>query len=262
MAWAYRTGSYATTGTYDNWTTAPTKALGAAVSAGDRIVVAVLAFNVGGTSPFPTVTVTDSVNAGNYQEDATLTWTELGVAARFSVFSKGNSGAGTPTVTATQTNGGVSNSNVHGGLQVAAWSGLSTADDGTGVDKTAIATGTAATASSGATATTTAANELAVGAYVDLGEGTTITADAAFTLRGKHDGDGVSFQGLLEDKDSGSSGSAITATAGTGEGSSNGWGQAAVVYKLAGGAAQDTPELRGRPFGLRGQVQMNQLLAQ
>jgi hypothetical protein len=30
----------------------------------------------------------------------------------------------------------------------------------------------------------------------------------------------------------------------------------------AAGAAQDTPELRGRPFGLRGQTQMRQLLAQ
>jgi hypothetical protein len=34
------------------------------------------------------------------------------------------------------------------------------------------------------------------------------------------------------------------------------------VFKVLGGAAQDTPELRGRPNGLRGQQQMQQVLAQ
>jgi hypothetical protein len=34
------------------------------------------------------------------------------------------------------------------------------------------------------------------------------------------------------------------------------------VYKIAAGAAQDTPELRGRPYGLRGQSHMTQILAQ
>lgn len=251
MAWAFRTGSFATTGTVNDWTTAPTLTLGGAVSSGDRIVVAVLGFNIGSGTVFPTFTVTDSVNAGNYHEDVTTTLNVLGNGARFSVFSKGNSGSGTPVITVTQTNGSVTNSNVHGGLQLAAYSGLSTADDGTGVDRTALATGTAATASSGATSTTTAANELAVGAYSDLGESTTLSADAAFTLRGKHDADGISYQGLLEDEDSGSSGSAITATTGTGEGSSTGWFQAAVVYKLVGGAAVITLPLIPPPIRVR-----------
>jgi hypothetical protein len=40
--------------------------------------------------------------------------------------------------------------------------------------------------------------------------------------------------------------------------------QAAAIasFKAAAGAAQDTPEVRGRPFGLHGQVQMHQLLSQ
>lgn len=39
------------------------------------------------------------------------------------------------------------------------------------------------------------------------------------------------------------------------------WAIHGVALKEATGAAQDTPELRGRPFGLRGQSQMSQLLA-
>lgn len=44
-------------------------------------------------------------------------------------------------------------------------------------------------------------------------------------------------------------------------GASN-WASAIAVYKAAAGGAQDTPELRGRPYGLRGGAQMAQLLAQ
>jgi hypothetical protein len=35
-----------------------------------------------------------------------------------------------------------------------------------------------------------------------------------------------------------------------------------LVFKAAAAGAQDTPELRGRPFGLHGQAQMHQLLSQ
>jgi hypothetical protein len=35
-----------------------------------------------------------------------------------------------------------------------------------------------------------------------------------------------------------------------------------VAFRAAAAAAQDTPELRGRPFGLHGQAQMHQLLSQ
>lgn len=42
----------------------------------------------------------------------------------------------------------------------------------------------------------------------------------------------------------------------------HGWITALAAFKGAAGAAQDTPELRGRPFGQRGQRHMHQLLAQ
>jgi hypothetical protein len=45
-------------------------------------------------------------------------------------------------------------------------------------------------------------------------------------------------------------------------GSSNNWVAHISTYLGTGGAAQDTPELYGRPFGTRGQGQMQQLLAQ
>lgn len=51
----------------------------------------------------------------------------------------------------------------------------------------------------------------------------------------------------------------VTYTNGGGAGNDNGVGIAA--FKAAAAAAQDTPELRGRPEGLRGQNQMQQLLA-
>lgn len=48
----------------------------------------------------------------------------------------------------------------------------------------------------------------------------------------------------------------------SGIGSTYGTDASVVALKPAGAAAQDTPELRGRPFGLHGQQQMSQLLAQ
>ena len=66
------------------------------------------------------------------------------------------------------------------------YSGLSTAAGAAAVDELAQKSGTtttAATVSSGATAATTAANELAMGFYVDSGFGDTLTPGSGFTAR-------------------------------------------------------------------------------
>lgn len=72
------------------------------------------------------------------------------------------------------------------GVAVSEYSGLSTAAGSAVVHQTAHASGTtdgAATAASGATAATAAANELALGMYVDSGFGDSPTAGAGYTQR-------------------------------------------------------------------------------
>ena len=90
-------------------------------------------------------------------------------------------GGGTrPTVTATPT------STADIGLAVMEYSGLSTVADATVVDVSAQATGTtgsAAAVASGSTPATTAANELALGLYVDSGFGDTLGAGPGYTSR-------------------------------------------------------------------------------
>jgi hypothetical protein len=91
-------------------------------------------------------------------------------------------GGGTrPTITATPSGA------ADLGIQVLEYSGLSTAPDATVVDQLKTATGTtaasAATVQSGATAATTAANELALGFYLDSGFGDSLTSGTGFTQR-------------------------------------------------------------------------------
>lgn len=223
MAWAYRTGSYAETASISY---SATLAVGAAVSSGDRIVVGVMARKSGATPPTPSIT--DSVNgATTYTEDTFTTFNDGASQCRTSIFSLANSAAGTPTLT-------VVSSGSLGGFMVVAYSGLLTSDPGT--DKATGAAGVGGTPSSGATAATTAANELAVGAYLDSGWGTGYTSasvGAGYTFRGTHGNDGANYQALAEDKDSGASGSAITANLSTSFASIT-WGMLAAVYKLAG----------------------------
>lgn len=91
-------------------------------------------------------------------------------------------GGGTrPTVTATPSG------SADLGIQVLEYSGLSTVTDATVLDQLKTATGTTgsspATVQSGATAATTAANELALGFYLDSGFGDTLAAGTGFTQR-------------------------------------------------------------------------------
>jgi hypothetical protein len=90
-------------------------------------------------------------------------------------------GGGTkPTITATPS------ASADLGIEVLEYSGLSAVSDATVVDKSKTATGktsTAATVQSGATASTTADNELALGFYLDSGFGDALTAGSGFTPR-------------------------------------------------------------------------------
>ena len=69
------------------------------------------------------------------------------------------------------------------GIAALEYSGMSNAADASVVDQQTHATGTAASATSGATAATGAGNELALGFYVDSGWGVTLTSGAGYTSR-------------------------------------------------------------------------------
>ena len=260
MAWAYRASSYANNGAGTAIVSSPgttTVTLGAALTAGDLIVLSIMGFNTqsSGNTP-PTFAVSDSVNGSwGSGEVKTLTWFTAG---RGSLWAFANSGAGTPVITLTATFNQGSSSPCNVGLQVAAFSGIATTS---AFDTGAAASGTANTANSGAVSPATAAgSELMVGCYVDSGEGTTLSVgninSVAATLTGKHDADGGRWQGLFEHGDAGSSGGTPSATASTTGTLVGGWAMIGGVFKLAAGAAQDTPELR-----LPARRQMHQLLA-
>lgn len=237
MAWAYRASSYANNGAgavvASGATTTVT--LGAAVSAGDLLVLHAVVLNQLDLTN-PTITASDSVNgAWSATADQTVTQTIVSLAERQSVFSFANSGSGTPVITVTVSNTGGRNMNV--GLHCAAFSGIATT---TPKDVSTVGTGTSATPSSGATAATGAANELVLGCYGDYGEGDTITAGSSYTLAGKHDADAGRWEGLMEYKDSGSSGTTPSADV-TLSATNTGWAMLAVVYKITGGGGSTAP---------------------
>lgn len=214
-----------------------TLTLGAALSAGDLIVLHINCTS-SGSATAPTYTVSDSVNGSwSSTADKTITDSDGGQGGRQSVFSFPNSAAGTPTITITTT----FPTSGFGMAQCAAFSGLATSN---AVDVTAAGTGTGTNDSTGASSNTTGANELVIGVYCDGGYGTTLTKDAAFTLTGKHDADSGNGQVLMEHKDSGSSGTAQTATASSN--TSTTWMMSEVVYKLSGAAAVAGPTILTR----------------
>jgi hypothetical protein len=255
VAWGYRTSSFVATASGAFPTSA---SLGAAASAGDRIVVATLTRRSGSAPTTPTVS--DSVNAGNYTEDAAITWTDGSWQIRTSIFSHANSGAGTPSIT-------VTSASSQGGFMAAAYSGLLTSDPGVDKVKTNSPAAGTTPATTGASAATTAANEPVVAAYFDSGWDEVIAASNAgsgFTFRGLHQLDSGDYEGFYEDKDSGTSGTTQTATLTGTPNNTHGsvtWAMLEAIYQLdSGGAAQDTPELYGRS-GLKTERQMRQLLA-
>lgn len=238
MAWAYRASSYANNGLgadvpSGNTTTVT---LGAAVSAGDLLVLHVVALNQIDTTTPSITAISDSVNGSwstTADETATSTFFH---AERQSVFSFPNSGAGTPVISVTLSNTGSRNMNV--GLQCAAFSGIVTSSP---KDVSVVGSGTSSSPASGATAATGAANELVLGCYADYGENSTITEGGTFTLAGKHQLDSGKYQALMEYKDSGGSGSTPSSDV-TLSASNGGWEMFAVVYKvIAGGGVVVRP---------------------
>lgn len=237
MAWGYRTGSYANDGAGSQNSSGVGQAIvsGAAVSAGDLLLIACGSLVVTGGGSVTSFSISDNINgAWGSVEVATGTFVVVGLNAKFSLFAFPNSGAGTPTVTVTTTftGGGLANL----GMQYAAFSGIVTSAP---LDTKAVTAGTGANGSSGAVSPATfAANELMVGAYWDAGEGIALSvgniAGSAASLAGKHDSDGGKWEGLLEYGDSGSGGGTPAAT--ITNSANNGYGVIGAVFKIIGGA--------------------------
>lgn len=250
MAWAYRTSSYANDGagvlvTITTGTATETVTMGTAVSAGDLLVLTYVTLHTIGSGAV-TYSVSDSVN-GSWGSGEVVgnNWTVAALNARTSVWSFPNSGAGTPVITITLTGTNTDKFNV--GTQCAAFSGIATT---TATDSTAAASGTGGSPTTGNVAPATgAANELMITAYMDAGEGTTLTAGningSASTLAGKHDADSGKWQGLFEYGDSGNSGGTPAGTA-TSTGTPSGWGILAAVFKLGAGGGGGTVIFRRR----------------
>ena len=145
------------------------------ITAGNRLIVLVGAWSNGAATA---KSVTDA--AGNsyveIQHFKASENTELSVWT-----AQITAGGGTkPKITVT----GTAKADI--GAAALEYSGLSTAAGAAAVDQLAQKSGTtsaAATVSSGATAATTAANELAMGFYVDSGFGDTLTPGSGFTAR-------------------------------------------------------------------------------
>ncbi len=136
-----------------------------------------------------------------------------------------NGGGSRPVITATPSGTAAL------GVQVLEYSGLSTVTGAGAVDQFRTATGTtggvATTVSTGATAATTAANELAIGFYLDRGFNRTLTAGSGFTIRANAS-PSTGMQLLSEDR---LPALGATSNAGVGTGPSTTWLMATVVFK-------------------------------
>jgi hypothetical protein len=215
--WFWRGGGATNTGTVAQ--TTPLTLVIPSVATGDRVMV-LAAVEPNASTPTDTVDHTGTATVDS--------WTRI--RGPLTDASNVTSSAWTASVTA----GGTMTVRLTPGGQ-SAWMGLaadiyagtSTAAGLAAVDVGASTTGSGTTASSGATAATTAANELAWGAYVDQGNGTTPAAGSGWVLRETvttH----TDINASSEDRDSGASGSAMTATWSS---TSGNWAAFCVVLK-------------------------------
>jgi hypothetical protein len=194
----------------------------AAITAGDRLIVEVGIWS--GSHPTAS-SVTDS--AGNkYVELLHFAASE---GTEMSVWSAPiTAGGGTrPTITVKPT------STADVGVGALEYSGLSAAADATVVDQQAHASGTtgssAATVNSGPTAATAAANELAMGFYVDSGFEDSLTAGAGFT--GRVNVSPTSEMEFIVEDQIPAAGATPSASAGTGTFTT--WLMSTIVFKHA-----------------------------
>lgn len=231
MAWAYIASS-AATGVATNVATR-TVTLGASASVGSRIIIATMCSD----TVEPATTVSDPTN-GTYVEDAVAHIVDGTNLGRASVFSVEVVGAAAPVITINSHRTASPNLFLAG--FAVAYTGLALGT--TPVDVKTSATGTGGSAASGSTSAITSANELVLGVYIDDGWSITATAGTGFTIRGtalnSADGDI-----MIEDKDSGASGTQAAATGSGNPGGSATWAMLAVVYKLAGAAVITLPLL-------------------
>lgn len=228
MAWALRASSPATvTQPTTLQASFPALTMGAACSVDDRVIVTATVERNGGT---PSVTSVTGTFCGTFTKDSeTPVVTNGSFQCVVYVWSAPVTSGGTPVLTINTTNVDT------GSAAAAAYSGLDNSASSAAVDVQAsidddAASTTTPTVTTGAT---TAANELVISGVGDDGESATFTEAGGLTRRAflaNANGDIA-----IGDKDSGTSGSAIT-TNWTGA-STAGWGICAVVYKLAGGAA-------------------------
>lgn len=249
MAWARRASATAT-GSANTGSTLNVGTLGATPTLNDRII-AVVGISATTAAGQPTI--------NSISDDGGHTWT------RDLLDQHNNTGffAGLEVWSAVANGSAVANLTFHfnfsltgvGGCAVAvgAYSGLSIATGAAAaVDISKVSQGLAANTpgDSGTTSSTTsAANELKIGAYVDPGNDNALSAgtlDTTYSVFAKKDLDPAE-QAVLEDADSGASGSTARATV-TWASASVDWQMAVVVYKLAASLVVDSPRGDRRPF--------------
>jgi hypothetical protein len=231
LAWAIVSGATsigsAGSGTGSPWSAG---ALGASVSVGHRVIVAT-GYNAASGSPAVSA-ISDGLG-NTYRKEGSLSFT-AGAPQELAIWSAPVTTGGTPSFSVTFSGGG---GGFGLGLAAAAFSGLSTASDGSEVDVAAKIT--SAASSSGTTVgSTTAANELAVGFYTDWGNtGGNVTVGAGYTLAIRQSPDG-NCQILLEYKDSGASASTVSSSV-TGNEAQDAVG--VIVFGLASGGGGFDP---------------------
>jgi Domain of unknown function (DUF1929)/Fibronectin type III domain/Galactose oxidase, central domain len=189
------------------------------ITSGNRVVVEVGMWSAAGSTA---AGVTDS--AGNHYVE--LLHFKASDATEMSVWTALiTAGGGTrPTITVQAT------SAADIGVAALEYAGLSTASDATVVDQMAHASGTtggAASVASGATTATSAANELALGLYVDSGFGDALAVGSGYT--GRVNVSPTSDMEFITEDQVVSAGATPNATVSTGAGTT--WQMETVVFK-------------------------------
>jgi len=176
----------------------------------------------------------------------------IGTQTRQQSFYEQNTASGACTVTFAPSSGTADLS-----LVVSEFGGMVTTG---ALDQFASGSGNSTSASSGTTGTRAQADEVLMGCMTHDGTNRTLTEGGGFSLLQEHEGGSADMPIGTSYLIASSAGTdAATWTIGTG---SVNWLARVATFKATAAAAQDTPELYGRPFGQHGQSQMHQVLAQ